>query len=143
RQFYAGIPFAEVVDGIYSQWERSMGTRTRLYRALMCATVALIPTLALVQAQAGGIASRYPRDVGIETDPAVVFVERFDESTLAGLFARWNDILNGGAMSLTSDVPAGSPVATSLTIPWIGGGVSNGGHLYRQLSPGVDDTLYV
>jgi hypothetical protein len=25
----------------------------------------------------------------------------------------------------------------------VGGGVSNGGHLYKQLSPGVDDTLYV
>jgi Bacterial Ig domain len=90
-----------------------------------------------------GIAARYPRDVGIETDPAVVFVERFDETTLSNLFARWNDVLNGTAMSFSSDVPTGSPVATSLAIPWIGGGASTGGHLYRQITPALTDTLYL
>src|SRR5207249_11421270 len=29
-----------------------------------------------------GIAARYPGDVGIETDPEVFFVERFDEGTI-------------------------------------------------------------
>jgi hypothetical protein len=90
-----------------------------------------------------GIASRYPGDIGITADPDVVFVERFDEASLASLFARWNDVKNGSAMSFSSDVPAGSPVPTSLTIPRIGGGVTDGGHLYRQITPGVDDTLYV
>src|SRR6185503_15368207 len=37
-----------------------------------------------------GIASRYPGDVAIETDSQVVFVERFDESTLSTLFGRWS-----------------------------------------------------
>lgn len=91
----------------------------------------------------GGIAARYPGDVGIEADPSVVFVERFDEAALSTLFARWNDVLNGAAMSFVNDVPAGSPLATSLTIPWIGGGASTGGHLYRQITPAVTDTLYV
>ena len=88
-----------------------------------------------------GIAASYPGDVGIENDPSVVFVERFDESTLTTLFARWTDILNGSAMSFSTDAPAGSPVGKSLNIPWSSG--NTGGHLYRQLSPGVDDTLYV
>jgi hypothetical protein len=73
----------------------------------------------------------------------VVFVEKFEESTLSALFGRWTDILNGGAMSFSADVPPGSPDTHSLNIPWVGGGVNNGGHLFRQLSPGVDDTLYV
>ena len=90
-----------------------------------------------------GIAARYPGDAGIEADPAVVFVERFNESTLANLFARWNDVLNGAGMSFAGDAPPGSPVARSLTIPWIGAGVSTGGHLYRQITPAVTDTLYV
>ena len=90
-----------------------------------------------------GLAARYPGDVGIESDSSVVFVERFDESTLANLFNRWTDVLNGSRMSLSADAPAGSPVGKSLTIPWIGGGVSHGGHLYKVLTPGVDDTLYV
>jgi hypothetical protein len=88
-----------------------------------------------------GIAALYPGDVGIENDPKVVFVERFDESSLANLLGRWTDVLNGGAMSIGSDAPAGSPVGKSLTIPWSSG--STGGHLYRQLPQAVDDTLYV
>ena len=91
----------------------------------------------------GGIASHYPGDVGIENDPAVVFVEHFNESTLTALFNQWGDVLNGSAMSLVSDAPAGSPYPHSLNIPWVGGGVNDGGHLYKVLSPGVDDTLYV
>jgi hypothetical protein len=89
----------------------------------------------------GGIASRYPGDVGIESDANVVFVERFDESSLTNLFSRWTDILSGSAMSLSTDVPAASPVAHSLNIPW--SSASSGGHLYKQLSTSVDDTLYV
>jgi hypothetical protein len=91
----------------------------------------------------GGIASAYPGDVGIENDPNVVFVERFNEGTLSSLFARWGDVKNGSVMSFSSDVPAGSPVATSLTIPWLGGAANDGGHLYRQITPAVTDTLYV
>src|SRR5438874_1384516 len=79
-----------------------------------------------------GIAARYPGDVGIQTDPAVVFVERFDEGTLANLFARWNDVKGGATMAFGTDVPAGSPGPASLTIPWIGG-TNDGGHLYRQI----------
>src|SRR6185437_2710481 len=92
-------------------------------------------------ASGAGIAARYPGDVGIESDSSVLFVERFDESSLANLFTRWSDVLNGTAMSFSNDVPAGSPLAASLAIPWIGGGVSTGGHLYRQLTPSVTDTL--
>ncbi len=91
----------------------------------------------------GGIAARYPGDVGIETDSAVVFVERFDEGSLNNLFVRWTDVSNGSAMSFSSDIPAGSPGPSSLVIPWIGGGASTGGHLYKLLSPGNDDTLYL
>jgi hypothetical protein len=72
-----------------------------------------------------------------------VFVERFDQTSLTNLFSRWTDILNGPSMSLGSDVPPGSPGPRSLTIPWVGGGVNSGGHLYKVLSPGISDTLYV
>ena len=89
----------------------------------------------------GGIASLYPGDVGIENDPNVVFVERFDESTMANLFGRWTDVLNGPGMSITNDAPANSPVGKSLVISF--SSASTGGHLYRQLAQGVSDTLYV
>ena len=91
----------------------------------------------------GGLAALYPGDAGIENHPDVIFAERFEQPTLAELFTRWSDVLNGGAMSLTSDVPPGSPGARSLNIPWAGGGANNGGHLFKQLSAGVGDMLYV
>ena len=92
-------------------------------------------------ANSGGLAGLYPGDAGIENDPNVVFVERFDEASLASLFGRWTDVMNGAAMSIASDAPAGSPVGKSLTIPW--SAASSGGHLYRRLPQAVDDTLYV
>jgi hypothetical protein len=90
-----------------------------------------------------GIAASYPGDTGIENDANVVFVEKFEESTLSTLFGKWSDILNGAAMVFSSDVVPGSPGTHSLSIPSVGGGVNTGGHLYKLLSPGVDDTLYV
>jgi hypothetical protein len=89
-----------------------------------------------------GIAALYPGDVGIENHSDVVFVERFDESTIAALISRWTQEHNGSNMSFSPDIPPGSPVGRSLNIPWTGG-VNDGGHLYKKLTPGIDDTLYV
>jgi hypothetical protein len=110
---------------------------------VVLATVAGLSFDARHVAATTGIAALHPGDVGIESHPDVIFVERFDEGSLANVFTRWTDVLNGAAMSLSTDVPTGSPGSRSLNIPWQGGGVNNGGHLYKRLSPGVDDTLYV
>jgi hypothetical protein len=88
------------------------------------------------------LAELYPGDVGIEAHPDVILVERF-EDTIGSVLGRWTDVLNGPAMSLASDVPAGSTGTKSLNIPWVGGGVNNGGHLYKQLATAIDDVLYV
>lgn len=90
-----------------------------------------------------GIASRYPRDVGIESDPDVIFVEKFEEPTLTDLFNRWTDILRGSSMTFSTDVVPESTGTRSLNIPWVGGGVNEGGHLYKVLSPGIDDQVFV
>jgi hypothetical protein len=90
----------------------------------------------------GTISSLYPGDAGIESHPDVMLVERFEEAAVSNVLPRWTDVLNGGAMSLSTDVPAGSAGTKSLNIPWTGGGVSNGGHLFKQLA-GVDGTVYV
>ena len=91
----------------------------------------------------GGIAAAYPGDVGIENNANVVFVEKFEEAAMSDLFSKWSDVLNGSAMTFSTDVVPGSSGTKSLKIPSVGGGVNNGGHLYKLLSPGVDDTLYV
>jgi hypothetical protein len=64
---------------------------------------------------ANGIAALYPGDVGIENDPDVVFVEKFEENTLADLFNRWTDILNGPTLSFNADVRREVPAHTRST----------------------------
>ncbi len=88
------------------------------------------------------ISELYPNDNGIESDPRVVYVEKFDD-VLAGIFSRYSDIKNSAGMSLDSDVPSGSLGPHSLKMTSITGGVNNGGHLYRRFSPGFDSIVYV
>lgn len=118
--------------------------RSTPVRVIAAALIASIPVLigpALAQGPAG-LAARYPGDAGIENDPAVIFVEKFEEPTLDEVFTRWGNVKNGPGMQWSTDVPAGSPGGRALSIPWIGG-VNDGGHLYKMLTPGVNDTLYV
>ena len=91
----------------------------------------------------GGLSSNYPGDVGIENDPAVIFVEQFEEGSISNIVPRWGDVKNPSGMLLVTEVPPGSPAGHSLSIPWVGGGVNNGGHLYKMLNPGINDVLYV
>ena len=65
---------------------------------------------------AQSIAQNYPGDVGIESDPNVFFVEKFDEGSLTAIFSRWTDVNNSAAISLVADAPPGSPLANSLHI---------------------------
>jgi len=90
-----------------------------------------------------GISTLYPGDVGIENDPNVIFVEQFEEGSIANIVPRWGDVKNQSGMLLVTEVPPGSPAGHSLSIPWVGGGVNNGGHLYKMLNPGINDVLYV
>jgi len=91
----------------------------------------------------GGLSAMYPGDVGIENNSAVIFTEQFEEGSISSLVPRWGDAKNPQGMSLPTEVPPGTPAGHSLSIPWVGGGVSSGGHLYKVLTPGVNDTLYV
>jgi hypothetical protein len=100
-------------------------------------------TVTVANAAGNTISALYPGDAGIENHPDVVFVEMFEEPTLTDLFNRWTDIRNGGDMSFSTDVPAGSPPGSqSVNIPIIGG-TTDGGHLYKLFTPGFDDALYI
>lgn len=46
-------------------------------------------------------------------------------------------------MTLSVDAPPEDAGGHSLEIPWLGGGMSDGGHLFEELSPGADQVLYV
>ena len=68
-----------------------------------------------------GIAGRHPGDRGIERDRDVVFVEKFTERSLNGLFRRWQNVKEREGISFSRDVPAGSSDRRSLLTTHIGG----------------------
>lgn len=82
-----------------------------------------------------GIAARHPGDKGIEADPSIIFVEKFDEPSLDAIAKRWDNCKAKEIMSLSSDVPEGSADSRSLLLTHTGG-EGTGGHLYRRLLPG-------
>ncbi len=56
-----------------------------------------------------GIAAKYPGDVGIERDPAVVFTENFERGSIEVIGKRWSEVSNkeGEVMALSNVVPPG------------------------------------
>jgi len=84
-----------------------------------------------------GLASKYLGDKGIGKDPAVVFVEDFEEGDLEAVWSRWESVQSKEIMSLSPDVPSSSDGKRSLQMTHIGG-QSTGGHLYRRLMPGYE-----
>ncbi len=87
------------------------------------------------------LTDKYPHDEGIEHDPDVLYVENFEDS-LSRIESRYTDVLNPAGMSLVTDVPPGSHGRYSLKITNVGG-QNTGGHLFRDLNPGFDGTIYV
>jgi len=64
---------------------------------------------------AEGIAARYPGDVGIEQDPAVILVEDF-EAPLVEVHRRWESVVSAEDQHASGDVAPGSSGKTSLFI---------------------------
>lgn len=94
----------------------------------------LLSSPGLVSGQ--GIAAKYVRDVGIESDPDVILTEMFEDS-IAAIASRWNQAQNSAGMSLSSDVPAASGGTRSLLMTSVGG-TNTGGALYKNLGSGYD-----
>lgn len=85
-----------------------------------------------------GIAARYPRDVGIARDPAVIFADDFESyASAAGLEANWNAGVYHNVRIATeaANVFAGRQ-ALEFTVPRQSGEVSN--TAARHVSPELD-----
>ena len=80
-----------------------------------------------------GLAAKYPGDVGIETDPDVLFAENFESGTLA----RWDEIK--GPVSATEDAPNSGNWCVRMPMQR---GRNTGGHTIKWFMPG-EDTVYV
>ena len=66
----------------------------------------LIAFLASINSYAQ-ISNKYPNDNGIESDPHVLYVEKFNDEFLT-ILSRYDEVVNGSGMFLDTDVPAGS-----------------------------------
>ena len=88
----------------------------------------------------GALADIYLGDVGIESDPAVVFTENFEEGSIGAVRARWESVQKPDIMSLVPDTPPLSSGNNSILLAHVEGDPS--GYLYRRLLPGYDQ-LYL
>jgi hypothetical protein len=87
----------------------------------------------------GTLASKYPCDNGIATDSAVVWAENFEEGSVSAVTTRYDAHQNDPGMALTTDKPAKSCGAKSLSLT--SGAGTNATDLYKQLPD--HDELYV
>ena len=83
-----------------------------------------------------GLASKYPCDKGIETDPAVVFTEGFEEGTVQALTARYEDKKPGG-ITLAADVPPKS--CGKASGKFYADPNAPASDLFKKLTPGFDE----
>lgn len=114
---------------------KKTGARTVV---LVIISVALIAGLALAQVgfaesePPAGIASRYPGDVGIEQDEAVIFVENFESGSLD----TWEGGHKRDRVTLTSD--QANVYQGRFAMEWAVPLNDSGGHIYKWLKPGYD-----
>tara|TARA_B100001013_G_scaffold330381_1_gene245290 strand:- start:75 stop:398 length:324 start_codon:yes stop_codon:yes gene_type:complete len=82
------------------------------------------PSKSLLPEDRDGTASAYPGDQGIEKDPSVIFIERFDSGSLDAIGKRWENVKNKKIMAISKDVPDGSADGTSLMLHHVGGQIT-------------------
>lgn len=113
-------------------------------RSLSLAFLALCPNVPATHAEEEmGLAANYPGDIRIQMDTATVMVEDFEAPGVAEIGKNWTETSNhdGNALTLSADVPPGTPGQQSLKITATHG-KDTGGHLFKVLKPGYDQ-LYI
>jgi hypothetical protein len=92
-------------------------------------------------ATASTLAAKYPGDIGIGADPAVVWNENFSESSVSAVAAKYSTVVNTGGMSLVADIPAHN-AASAKSISMISGGANDTTYLFTKFPKGYDE-IYV
>ncbi|HUQ67729.1 MAG TPA: hypothetical protein VM101_16320 [Flavitalea sp.] len=87
-----------------------------------------------------GLANNYPKDISIENDPDVLYVEKFDDE-ISNIVSRYSDVYNAAGMSLDSDDVVDLPESKSLRMT-NKGGQNTGGHLFKSFHSGLDSVIY-
>jgi hypothetical protein len=87
------------------------------------------------------LATKYPGDIGIGADPAVIWDENFSEGSVSAVSARYSTVVNTGGMTLVADIPAHNAASTK-SISMISGGSNDTTYLFRNFPKGYDE-VYV
>lgn len=87
----------------------------------------------------GTLASRYPCDKGIESDPSFVWGENFEEGSLSAFASRYDQVDNTPGMAFVSDVPVKSCGGHAMSLT--AGGSVSATDFYKKL-PNANE-LYV
>jgi hypothetical protein len=83
-----------------------------------------------------GLAAKYPCDKGMASDPAIVWMENFEEGSVGAVTMRYDNANDPPGMQLVSDVPSKSCGMASMKMT--SGAGTNATDLYKQL-PGSDE----
>jgi hypothetical protein len=86
------------------------------------------------------LAAKYPGDIGIKGDPAVVWNEDFEEGGVAAVVGRYDSYANSSGMSLVTDRPASSSGALALALN--AGGSNPATHIYKSLGAGYEELYF-
>jgi hypothetical protein len=84
------------------------------------------------------LAAKYPGDLGMKGDPAVVWYEDFEEGSVAAVIGRYDSYANSSGMSLVTDRPGNSSGALAL----VAGGGNPATHIYKSLGAGYDELYF-
>lgn len=84
------------------------------------------------------LSGQYPGDVGIENDPAVVWVENFESGSVANVLTRYEDSGGQNNMALMNDVPGASSGASSMRLR-AGGGLGEATDFYKRFDQKYDE----
>jgi hypothetical protein len=94
-----------------------------------------------VAASTATLATKYPGDIGIGADPAVIWNENFSEASVSAVSAKYSTTVNTGGMALVADIPAHNAASTK-SISMISGGSKDTTYLFRNFPKGYDE-VYV
>jgi hypothetical protein len=91
---------------------------------------------------AATLSQKHPGDVGLATDPAVVFHENFAEGSVAAVVARYDSIAHQPGMAVVADHPASSPGGHALRMTSGGSSGSDSTYLYKSFGVGYDELYF-
>ena len=107
---------------------------------------ASLPAFSIVVANASSsgtattLAQKYPGDVGIGSDPSVVWYENFAESSVSAFTSRYDSDTNPAGMALVADHPANSPGQHAIQLT--AGGSHTATDFYKSFGSGYDELWF-